>query len=104
MKAAAQITPLRRELAVVCDGEGMIREADDAAYLLAGLTPGKSLLSFAVAGTEDKLIELLRRAGQNPVDGWEACLTVRGLPATLNFRAAPATDGAGIVLVADLVP
>ncbi len=104
MKAAAQITPLRRELAVVCDGEGMIREADDAAYLLAGLTPGKSLLSFAVTGTEDKLIELLRRAGQNPVDGWEACLTVRGLPATLNFRAAPATDGAGIVLVADLVP
>ncbi len=104
MTSAEQIAGLRRELTLVCDQRGTVLEADEAAYLLAGIAPGKSLLSYAVTGTEEKLIELLRRASRSPVDGWEACLTVRGLPATLNFRAAVAPDRDALVIVGDLVP
>jgi signal transduction histidine kinase/CheY-like chemotaxis protein len=110
-----RLTGLRRELVVTCDAKGTVVSADPAAYALAGIVAGRPLLDYAVPGTEAKLIELLRRAAEGPVDGWEACLTVRGLPATLNFRAAacpgPDTDpregdvpAGTLAIVADLVP
>jgi signal transduction histidine kinase/CheY-like chemotaxis protein len=104
--ADERLTSLRRELVVVCDDQGTVLSADAAAYQLAGIVAGRPLVAYAVPGTEEKLGELLRRARAAAVDGWEACLSVCGSPATLSFRAAPAgAPGANqILIVADLVP
>ncbi|HXU65137.1 MAG TPA: response regulator [Polyangia bacterium] len=104
MSLLAGALDLRRELAVACDERGIVIEADETARRLAGITPGTPLLAYAVTGTESKLTELLRRAREVTVQGWEACLMVNGAPATLNFRAGPAPQPSATLIVADLMP
>ncbi|UQA55153.1 response regulator [Polyangium aurulentum] len=86
-----------REIALVCDAQGVITWADGRAERHVCARPGVSLSTLAVQGTEEKAMRLLQRGLEDAVRNWELSLVCKGRPTTVSFCARP--DGEGRVLL-----
>lgn len=96
------LTSLSREIALACDANGVIVEADERARMLIKAEPGRPLADLVPKGTELKLQALIATASQQSVQGWEIAMNVEGKPRTVAFSASP-SEGR-VVLVGSLVP
>ncbi len=98
--AAAMLAALSRELWLVVGATGSITACDPRATA-AGFEPGRALRSYALPGTDGKVIELLVRAARERVAGWELALVVGDRPITLVCAAAAA--GGQVAISASIV-
>lgn len=87
---------LSQELAFAIDADGTVTWVDGRAER-RGLAVGRRLSELVVAGCEDKLADLLRRAKSERLGSWELPLVLSGKPATLVVSTAPARGGAAVV-------
>jgi signal transduction histidine kinase/DNA-binding response OmpR family regulator len=96
------VDELSREVAMMCDAEGVLTWVDARAQGVLEAVPGKTLRALAAQGTEDKVDRLLIQARDERVDGWELILCRGQTPTTFAFRARP--HEGGVLLVGSLVP
>lgn len=105
MRSSAQrdecVARLSREIAVLCDGHGLVTWMDERATRQFGSLTGASLASIAVPGTEAKVRDLVARAGRGEVSRFELSLVAEGEPLTFSFAGRPCGDD--VVLVGRLV-
>ncbi|MCK8501468.1 hybrid sensor histidine kinase/response regulator [Myxococcus fulvus] len=96
------VDELSREVAMMCDAEGVLTWVDARAQGVLEAVPGKTLRALAAQGTEDKVDRLLIQARDERVDGWELILCRGQTPTTFAFRARP--HEGGVLMVGSLVP
>ncbi|MBZ4414485.1 response regulator [Myxococcus sp. XM-1-1-1] len=96
------VDELSREVAMMCDAEGVLTWVDARAQGVLEAVPGKTLRALAAQGTEDKVDRLLIQARDERVEGWELILCRGQTPTTFAFRARP--HEGGVLLVGSLVP
>ncbi|MCP3063174.1 ATP-binding protein [Myxococcus sp. K38C18041901] len=96
------VDELSREVAMMCDAQGVLTWVDPRAQGVLEAAPGKTLRALAAQGTEDKVDRLLIQARDERVDGWELILCRGQTPTTFAFRARP--HEGGVLLVGSLVP
>ncbi|WP_141327986.1 hybrid sensor histidine kinase/response regulator [Myxococcus sp. AB025B] len=96
------VDELSREVAMLCDAEGVLTWVDARAQGVLEAVPGKTLRALAAQGTEDKVDRLLIQARDERVDGWELILCRGQTPTTFAFRARP--HEGGVLMVGSLVP
>ncbi|AKF79137.1 histidine kinase [Myxococcus fulvus 124B02] len=99
---APPVDELSREVAMMCDAEGVLTWVDARAQGVLEAVPGKALRLLAAQGTEDKVDRLLIQARDERVDGWELILCRGQTPTTFAFRARP--HEGGVLMVGSLVP
>ncbi|HEU0032332.1 MAG TPA: response regulator [Kofleriaceae bacterium] len=87
---------LTRELRLLVDRSGSIVWVDARAAAV-GFAVGQPIDQHAVAGTEDKIRELVRRAATDRVSGWELAVVLDGRPGTLVVHAGPIDDHIAIL-------
>lgn len=97
----ACVARLSCEVALLCDGEGVVSWADERAHHQFGKLTGTPLASIAVPGTEAKVSDLITRTREAHVHRYEVSLVSEGKPATFAFAGQPCAGGA--VLVGRLV-
>ncbi|WP_426734081.1 ATP-binding protein [Myxococcus faecalis] len=96
------VDELSREVAMMCDAEGVLTWVDARAQGVLEAVPGKTLRALAAQGTEDKVDRLLIQARDERVEGWELILCRGQTPTTFAFRARP--HEGGVLMVGSLVP
>ena len=92
---------MSREIALACDADGVITDADERARKLIQAEPGIPLTDLVLKGTEPKIKSLIATALQHSVTGWEVAMLVEGNPRTVAFSATP--HGGNVILVGSLV-
>jgi signal transduction histidine kinase/CheY-like chemotaxis protein len=92
-----------REVALVCDAQGVITWADNRAEQFICARPGIPLSALAVEGTEEKALRLVRQALEGRVRCWELSLVCKGRPTTVSFCARSDGEG-GVQLLGHIMP
>ena len=85
------------EVAIVCDGAGIIRWADARAERLLGVGPDVAFVALIAPGTEDKARRLLDMARAAETDTWELVVMIDQRPVLMAWRGAPVPGGAALV-------
>lgn len=87
-----------REVVLVCDAGGTVREACLRARARLASPCGRAFVDLVAPGGEDKARLLLERGAHAPTDESEVPLLVDGTARTFAFRAKPGPDGTILLL------
>ncbi len=88
---------MSQEVAFSLDGEGRVRQPDERAVRVLGLSEGATLESCACSGCEPKARRFLEEALARPVDGFELCVHGESGPTTMRCTARPHEGGVAVV-------